>query len=179
MAHWLRFGGLLATGFAVVLLLGRLPAIERSPPSHRQSLEVFTPVQVKTLTGENLVDAMIGLPLRERLSRVGWDHSILTVDLSVEQPLAAPRDVWRDTARLIRFSFFDVQGVRQLLVRVYSVDGGQRTLLFSAETRPGDWTEERLASLRTPIGYPDDEFRAGIHLVIYPQGELWLRNFAN
>jgi hypothetical protein len=166
-----------ALAVALVALLGQLPAWEQRAQERRQATAVFTPVAVERLTNDNLVDAMVAVPLQQRLTRVGWDHAILSVDLTLRSPEAAPKDLWKDTAALLRFSFAQVTGVKQLLLRVFQSAGdGQRTLLGYADSRVADWSVPELAALKPPDGWPDAAWRSKLRLVLTPAGERWLRN---
>ncbi|MBB6674147.1 hypothetical protein [Cohnella nanjingensis] len=179
MTHWLRPLVLLAVSALTIVLLERLPALERHAQPNRSSAAVFAPLRVERLSNETLVDAMVAMPLAERLTRVGWDRGILTVDLALSSSGAAPKDLWKDTAELVRMSFANVSNVRQLLLRFYLETNEARTLLASADSRAADWPDGLAAAVK---GDPDGrrpDWAVNLRLDWTPAGERWLGNFAN
>lgn len=167
---------MLIAGCFVVLMLSRLPSVERSFEERRQAVAVFQPNSGNWLTDDNLVDALTNLSLHDRLVRVGWDHAILTVDLLGVSPI----DVWADMGRLIAFAYLEERNVKQLLIRVY-VDRieGARSLMLAAETRKSDWSEEDLSDPLLTTRLADSEQASKIRLSVTPSGKRWLANFAN
>lgn len=170
--HW---SVLLLAGILIVVLLGQLPFMEEGLQQRRSAVAVFQPANARELTDGNLVDAMAKLPLQVELMRVGWDHSILTIDLLGTQP----DEVWRDMEQLILFSYSEVNNVRQVLIRIFKNRGEERTLLMAADTRKSEWTEMELAELRPSVFLIDPEFTSKIRLTTTPEGRRWITNFAN
>lgn len=159
---------------AAVILLGQVPSWNEGMKKWSQDVTVFAPLRVEALSDDNLVDALIRLPLQERLRRVSWDHSILTIDLTESDS----SDVWEHTRELILFSFDDMHNVRQLLLRLFNEKHGD-TLLMAVETRKSDWTHKQLSRLGGVSGFGEAEISGKIRTLITPAGQLWLRNFAN
>lgn len=171
--------GLALLGLAAVLALAQLPELERLAAARRSALAVLTPLRVERLSGDNLADAMVSLPLHNRLIRVGWDHAILSADLAVRPDGEQPAVVWRDVETLIRFSFARVSNVRQLLIRVYGEpERSGAPLLLAADARSADWTADRLAALRAPETWPDAAWQRQLRLVMTPRGRQWLADAA-
>lgn len=174
-----RWMVLLAVGFAVVVLLGQLPRLDGSEEERRQAeTSVFAPQRVEKLTDDRIVDAFIALPLTSRLSRVAWDHSILSVDLAIGGG-AAEAQLWSDVADLVHLSFGQLSNVRELLIRVYSEEGdGKKTLLFSAVTRASDWKPLSLSALQLPDNGTTPSWSERLDPDWTASGERWRRNFA-
>lgn len=171
--------GMAALCLVTALVLAQVPELERLAAAHRSAQAVFTPLRVERLTGDNLADAMVSLPLHNRLIRVGWDHAILSADLALRPGEGQPAAVWRDAVTLIRFSFAHVSNVRQLLIRVYGErDRSVASLLLAADSRRADWTAERLAALRAPEQWPDAAWQRQLRLVTTHQGRQWLADTA-
>jgi hypothetical protein len=175
IAYLSYFRLLLLGGIIVVVLLGQLPFMDRGLQQRRQAVAVFQPSKEKTLTDDNLVDAMANLPLRDQLMKVSWDHAILTVDLLGTQP----DEVWKDMEQLILYSYAEVHNVRQVLIRVFKVRAENRTLLLAAETRKSECTEKELSELQPSAFLMDSEFISKIRLSITPSGQRWITNFSN
>jgi hypothetical protein len=165
-------------GIAAILVLGRLSVLEPQVQEHRKSAAVSAPERQQTLSDDNLADAIAGLRMNHRITRVGWDHSILTLDLTLRDGAGGAESLWRDMAVLIRFSFGEAANVHQTLVRVYRDTDGRRTLLFYGDPRREDWTDARIEVLRPPEAGADEPFRRLIRLSVTPSGERWLRNLA-
>jgi len=168
---------LAALCFFAALMLARLAEPPLRDPAGARTMAVFTPMRVERLSADNLADAMVALPLGGRILRVGWDHAILTVDLAASPGPGQPAAVWSDVGTLARFSFAQVSNVNRLLVRVYGTrERYADELLFAADSRRADWTEEKLAALRTPQGLPDEAWRSQFRLTVTPAGKRWLEN---
>jgi hypothetical protein len=176
MLHWRITAFTLSAGIAAILILGRLPALEQGTQELRAKMAIVAPGQM--LSDDNLADAMIGLRLQERLTRVGWDHSILTVDLTLRAEAGTGRTISHDLTELVRFAFGDTGNVRQLLFRVYRQSGGSRALLFYGDGRRGDWQRAELASLLSSDPLLNEVFSRKLRLVKTDAGERWFRNLA-
>lgn len=170
---------LLACGFAAVVLLGQLPRWDKNTGERRQeATSVFTPRQVEKLSDDRIVDAFISLPLEPRLSRVGWDHDILSVDLSYGSG-DNERQLWSDAADLVRLSFGQLSNVRELLIRAFAEEGdGKKTLLFSAVTRASDWQSLSLTDVQAPDDGTVPKWSSRLDPSWTASGERWRRNFA-
>ncbi|QTH44851.1 hypothetical protein J4772_10880 [Cohnella sp. LGH] len=172
---WIAF---VATGFAVVLLLSRLPAAEQNLNHRLSSVSVFEPESAARLTDDRLVDALSAIPLSNRPIRLEWNHGILAVDLRGEEPRLLNRDI----ALLLGFAYSDVRNVKQVLIRAFESRGERKVLLLAAETRKTDWTEEELALLRQSADNPGSELAGrstNIRWTITAAGKRWFGNFAN
>lgn len=166
---------LLVAAIVAVVLLGKLLFMDQISQQRRQAVAVFQPAKEKVLTDDNLVDRMVMLPLQVDLMKVGWDHSILTVDLLGTQP----DEVWEAMEQLIVFSYSEVHNVRQVLIRIFKNKGEDRTLLVAAESRKSEWTDKELVELRRSVFMIDPDFTSKIRLTITPAGRRWITNFAN
>jgi hypothetical protein len=175
IAQWRQWILLLATGILCMVWLSRLPDLERSLQERRQAAAVFQPTKLKGLTDDNLVDILSKMSLQDPLTKVSWDHAILTIDLLG----TIPDDVWADLGRIIGFSYGEVHNVRQVLIRVYKDKGEGRTLLLAAETRRSDWTDKELARLQRSTFMMDPAVASKIRLSVSPSGRRWITSFAN
>jgi hypothetical protein len=167
---------LLAAGLAVVVLLGQLPRVAERSRAGGESSAAFTPLRVEKLTDERVADAFASLPLESRLLRVGWDHSILSVDLGFAPEAGSPSAIWRDGAKLVRLSFGQLSNVHRLLVRVYAMEDGAKTMLLSGDTSAEDWLS--LEGLDVPEGGSSPAWFGKLNPEWTPSGERWLQYFA-
>jgi hypothetical protein len=175
IGQWRQWCLLSVVGIFVTVWLSQLPDLEQGLQKRRQAVLVFQPMKVKWLTDDNLVDGLSKLSLQDQLTKVGWDHAILTIDLLG----TLPDDVWEDMGQLIVFSYAEVHNVRQVLIRVYKDKGERRTLLLAAETRKSDWTDQELAELKLSTLRLDSVSASKIRLTVSPSGRRWFSNFAN
>jgi len=172
---WIALG---AVGIVAVLLLSRLPLLEQSLQERRITVSAFRPENAARLTDDRLVDRISAIPLASGPVRVGWDHSILAVDLKGSDP----EKIAGDIGRLLRFAFGDVGNVKQVLVRVIDARKDGRGLLLAAESRREDWAGAEWSE-RTGANGSDVAPRIGrddrIRWSITASGKRWLENFAN
>lgn len=169
---------LLASGFVVVVLLGQLPRLDGRADERRQTAaSVFTPRQTARLSDDRVVDAFVSLPLEPRLSRVGWDHGILSVDLAIGSG-GTGRQLWSDVADLVRLSFGQLSNVRELLIRAFAEEGdGKKTLLFSAVTRASDWQSLTLTDVQATENGAAPKWSSQLDSAWTVAGERWRRFF--
>jgi hypothetical protein len=172
---WMRIGLAGLIGVLAVAMLARLPGWERELQQRRHSVTAFQPGDAISLSNDNLVDELVKLPLRDRLVKVGWDHSILTIDLQGSIPDSA----WTDISHLIAFAYGELRNVRQLLIRVFQGRGEGRALLMAVETRKSEWTEQQLTSAAPSELWMDPDINSKLRLSITPAGKRWIANFAN
>jgi len=166
---------LAVVGIIVVILLSQLSSIDHGLQQRRQAVTVFQPNPMKLLTDDILVDTLSKLPIHDRIVKVGWDHSILSVDLLG----LIPDNVWADIGQLIVYAYSDVHNVKQVLIRVFADKGDTRLLLLAAEPRKGEWTESELSELKQSILRPESELNSLSRISITPAGKRWIANFAN
>jgi len=165
-----------SVGLVAILLLGKLSMLEDGMQTLRQDIAVAAHPGRLELTDDNLPDAVVSLHLHLRVTRVGWDHRMLMIDLLLPQGERGPAAVWQDLASIIRFSFGDAGNVCQTLVRVYrAADNGGRTLMFYCDPRREDWSDG-IAALQAPERGSGEDFRQRIGLSATPAGNRWLAN---
>lgn len=163
-----------ALGLAAVLLLGRFADLQQAAQTRHLDAAVAPSMDV-TLTDDNLPDAIVSLRLKLRVTRVGWDHRRLTVDLLMPDGDRGAESLWHDLAAIIRFSFGEAGNVRQTLVRIHrETDNGRRVLMFYGDPSRAEWPAERIAALNAPDRGSADAFRRQIGLSATPAGETWL-----
>jgi hypothetical protein len=179
MSLWRSTVFTVTAGLVGALLLGRLAGQEQGVQERRSKIAVMAPHWAETLSDDNLADAVAGLRITQRITRVGWDYSILSVDLAFRGVESGKSAIWEDVIELIRFSFSGVENVRQLLIRVYRETSGTRTLLFYGDSRRADWTSRELTELRPPDASGEEIFLRKIRLTATPAGNRKLRNLAN
>jgi hypothetical protein len=72
----------------------------------------------KQLTEQNIVDYIVGLPLQLRVAKVGWQQSILSVDLLSTPGNTIDTMVYHDLFELSQFGLQEVSNVNQVRVRI-------------------------------------------------------------
>ncbi|MHA7963604.1 hypothetical protein ACX93W_05605 [Paenibacillus sp. CAU 1782] len=131
---------------------GDLPAIRHAEPER--------------LGDSNLVEVLAGVPLKERLGRVEWNGSELTLELRVSSTEGRP-DVWFDDAKsFIELSFGQLDNVKRLLFRIAeSGHGAERRLLAVMDIRAEDpWLKEELDTLALWNPVHDEIWRKRLRL---------------
>ncbi|MBP1999533.1 hypothetical protein J2Z69_000552 [Paenibacillus shirakamiensis] len=101
------------------------------------------------LSEDNLVDAMIMLPLSLPLSKADLNDHMLSVDLKITKNNTHMSRVYLNIAALIRFAFERTSNINQLLIRVMAEDEwvGEKHLLLAADIRRDEWPELALEEL--------------------------------
>ncbi|QJD82416.1 hypothetical protein [Cohnella herbarum] len=170
-----QYGVMLLIGIVAVFMLSRLPFFEESVRQRKNAVVVFQPKQTNMLTDDTLVDRVSKLQLSNQILKVGWDHSILTIDLLGYDP----EKVWVDMGQLIIFSYEKVHNVKQVLIRAFADKGDQRILLLAAETRRSDWSDKELTEISHNEFRLHSNLESNLRLSITPSGKRWIANFAN
>jgi hypothetical protein len=170
---------LMAAGGFCVLILGRMPMLETQMSSLRAAA-VSADYPPVSLSDDNLVDAVGSIRLHHRLAHVGWDHSILAMDIMLRQGQHDPLGLAEDISALLRFSFDGTENVRQALIRVYRAADGRKELLFYGDLRREYWAK---AGETQPEAASESAMLRSL-LVRYrfsatAAGERWLQLLAN
>ncbi len=161
-------------GLAAILLLGRLADMDKAEQTADRDAAA-APLKLVSLTDDNLPDAIASLRLKQRATRVGWDHHRLTIDLLMSEGERQAETLWRDLASILQFSFGETGNVRQTLIRIYrEADSGRRVLMFYGDPGRTEWSPERIAALKAPDRGSADAFRRQIGLSATPAGDKWL-----
>lgn len=119
---------------------------ERTAAEH----PVFAEERPLRLSDDNLVDALKQLSLSVPIAKVGWDGSILSIDLKVIDDNMTATDLYKNMAEFIAFSFGHTTNVDQLLIRLLAEDKwlGTRYLLLASDVRRGEWPLTALQQLK-------------------------------
>lgn len=114
---------------------GVLPAIHHEAPER--------------LGDGNLVEVLAGVQLKERLGRVEWNGSVLTLELRVSADEGRPEAWFDDAKSFIALSFGQLDNVKRLLFRITeSGYGAERRLLAVMDVRAEDtWLKDELDAL--------------------------------
>ncbi|MDP5273794.1 hypothetical protein [Chengkuizengella axinellae] len=97
------------------------------------------------LSDGNLVDFMIDLPIQNKLSKVGWDHSTLSIDLNISETLNKPNTVYQDLYSIVHSGLKETKNVKLVLIRVFDQDhlgSGNQKLLMTVDANDSQWSEE-------------------------------------
>jgi hypothetical protein len=131
---------------AAALLIAVLLQPEAMQPEGRH-LAVFRQDRSVHLDSNNLVDLLASANFGQKIRRVHWTGSVLSVDFMLRHDAAAAEDVFADLKELIAQSFGHTTNVRRLLVRF--ADEGDGRLLLAADVRRSDpWMEEHWDGLK-------------------------------
>jgi hypothetical protein len=131
---------------ALLLTLGPEPV-----PSDGRHLAVFRQDRSVRLDSNNLVDLLASAEFEQKIRRVRWSGSVLSVDFAVREGEASAEAVYSDLKELIAQSIGHTTNVRRLLVRFEDADAasGRGGLLLAADVRRSDpWIAEQWSGLR-------------------------------
>ena len=135
-------------GLASVMLI----ALEPEPvPSDGRHLAVFRQDRSVRLDSDNLVDLLAGAEFGQKIRRVRWSGSVLSVDFAVARGGVSAEAVFSDLKELIAQAFGRTTNVRRLLVRFEERDSasGRGALLLAADVRRSDpWMAEHWSGLK-------------------------------
>lgn len=131
---------------------GDLPAIRHAEPGR--------------LGDGNLVEVLAGVPLKERLGRVEWNGSVLTLELRVSANEGRPEAWFDDAKSFIALSFGQLDNVKRLLFRIAeSGHGSERRLLAVMDIRAEDpWLKEDMDTLALSNPIHDEIWRERLRL---------------
>lgn len=135
-------------GLASALLLTLGP---ESAPSDGRHLAVFRQDRSVRLDSNNLVDLLASAEFGQKIRRVRWSGSVLSVDFAVREEASAEA-VYSDLKELIAQSIGRTTNVRRLLVRFEEAGAasGRGGLLLAADVRRSDpWITEQWSGLRS------------------------------
>ncbi|WP_379129176.1 hypothetical protein [Paenibacillus sp. sgz500958] len=174
-AWWVGAVLLLSAASAVVLpRLADLDSVMRQGPG---VVETFRGDKSRTLNENNLVDLLGALPFTLTIDNVGWNNSVLSLDLRVTSNDLEPQQIYKDMALAISFAFQDTTNVNQLLLRIIAEDKwiGSRRMLLAGDIRRTEWTLHSLQDLETTgdVMLPD-RLRIGFRI---SESDLWKKQF--
>ncbi|CAM3394308.1 hypothetical protein [Marinicrinis lubricantis] len=92
------------------------------------------------LTEENLVDRMLELQLANPLTKVSWNHHILSIDLEWDSGNSGLLETLGDLKKIAAFSFERTNNAGQVLVRVLQ-RGEPPRLLVAMDVKREQWSE--------------------------------------
>lgn len=150
-------------GFAAMLLMMMQPEALTSGERH---LAVFRHDRSVRLDSDNLVDLLTSAQFGQKIRRVRWTGSALSVDFAVRDGAATADAVFADLKALILHTFGHTANVQRLLVRFEENDGaGRGGLLLAADVRRSDaWMTEQWDGLKDADLGRDAIWRARLRL---------------
>jgi len=162
-------------GLAAALLIAIAP---ESAPDGGRHLAVFGQDRSVRLDSDNLVDLLAGTEFGQRIRRVRWSGSVLSVDFTVADGGSAEA-VYADLKELIALSFWHTSNVRRLLVRFGEHDSasGRERLLLAADVRRSDpWIASHWSGLKAADPGRDRIWRERLRIVTT---RLWQERFGS
>jgi hypothetical protein len=134
-------------GAAALMLMVLEP---EAAPSDGRHLAVFRHDRSVRLDSNNLVDLLTTAQFGQKIRRVHWSGSALSVDFTVREDAVAADAVFADLKTLILHTFSHTTNVQRLLVRFEEKDSatGRGGLLLAADARRSDpWVAEHRSGL--------------------------------
>lgn len=124
-------------GLAAVLLVMIAP---ETAPGGGRHLAVFRQEPAVRLDSGNLVDLLAGADFGQKIRRVRWSGSVLSVDFRAASGGGSADAVSSDLKELIALAFGHTSNVQRLLVRIGEDDpqSGKERLLLAADVRRSD-----------------------------------------
>lgn len=165
----MNVGRTLLTACAITLVvtigLAWLPEAMNRSENSRTEAAVFRGTPILHLTHTNIVDVLAAVPLRERLGRAEWKGSVLSLDLLVPYNGGRPEAWFNDIEKLIDVSFFQLENVKRLLVKIVeSGEEGER-LLAAVDIRETDtWLDSSLKELKLSDPAHNEKWRQRLRL---------------
>ncbi|MCU6708363.1 hypothetical protein M6D81_06510 [Paenibacillus sp. J5C_2022] len=123
---------------AVTAALAWIPDLLQKQAVARHPVAVFREMPLNRITNENVVDILSGVELRERLGKVKWSSSVLTVDIVASSQGGRPEALFSDMAKLIRLSYKRLTNVDRLLIRFTVRSGGEQRIMAAVDVRQQD-----------------------------------------
>lgn len=165
----MRAGSRIAAACAVTLVItigaAWLPNALMKARDSRSEIAVFRGAPVDHLTNMNIVDALVGVELHERLGHVEWSNSVLSLELVVPSNGGRPERWFDDVERLIGLSYQQLDNVKRLLIRIVESNGKKNRLLAAVDVREGDaWLFGDMSELRHSDPVHDEIWRQRLRL---------------
>ncbi|REJ20681.1 MAG: hypothetical protein C6W59_02345 [Paenibacillaceae bacterium] len=148
---WRALAAAACCAAAAALLLAVLQP-EAVQPDGRH-LAVFRQDRSVRLDSNNVVDLLASAEFGQKIKRVHWSGSVLSVDFAVRDDDAAAEAVFSDLKELILQAFGHTTNVQRLLVRFEENEAGSAAgrgrLLLAADVRRSDpWIAEQWTGLK-------------------------------
>ena len=92
---------------------------------------------------ENLVDHLVRLPVHLDIQRVDWNHSILSIDLLLDDETVDSTLIYEDLVEISRFGLSSMSNVKQVLVRVFyheKIDLNHYQMLIAMDAHRDQWS---------------------------------------
>lgn len=133
-----RAAAVAGMSIGIALMLALLPQWDRAAGLSPVDRTVFQPERPAKLTDDNLVDALVRLPLQLDIGKADLHQSVLSIDLFVPSGLSEDRTVYHDLYELSQFGLAATSNIEQVMVRVLErqdVEGTNRQLLLAMDSR--------------------------------------------
>ncbi|WP_168119162.1 hypothetical protein [Paenibacillus sp. HB172176] len=153
---------LTACMWTLIITLGAawIPYMIREKDNAAHPLAVFKQAPLRHMTNGNIVDILIGVPLREKISHAEWNRSVLAIELSVPADSGRPEAWFEDVRKLIQVSFQQLDNVNRLLIQIVEWSSGNKKLLTAMDIRGSDeWLSVSLSQLDYADPFHDELWR--------------------
>lgn len=142
----------LTAGLSIVIAWGLslLPDIKQRAAGTEAEVTVFQEVKPIALSTANLVDWVLGVPMRLELKKVDWNDSILAMDFQVHEDTQFPDDIYLQMMDTVRHGLVETRNVQRVRIRVYEEEpaGGVRRLLTALDAERSKLNEADLVDWR-------------------------------
>ncbi|GGF88725.1 hypothetical protein [Paenibacillus abyssi] len=165
----------------VTLILSAVPRLEANMLNHRNEVAVFRPEPLSRIENGNLVDVLIGVPLKQPIKKVVWNHAVLSIDLAVGAEDSSAH-ITSDLLQMLQLAFIQTENVSRLLIRFLEYDsprtiattGSSGKLLLAADVRKSDRNLEGYLPFMNPKDMMEKEWRERLRLTYT---EAWIERF--
>lgn len=133
-----RAAAVVGLSMGVALMLALLPEWDQAAGTSSSARTVFQPEKPAKLTDDNLVDALVRIPLQLDIGKADLHQLVLSVDLYMPSGLTESRMVYHDLYELSQFGLAATNNVEQVLIRVLEREDGEganRQLLLAMDAR--------------------------------------------
>lgn len=161
--------------------LSLLPDWQQRLQGGAGDLHVFRPQSPTAVSEQNMVDWLLDAPLRLNLTRVDWDHRILSVQFNAGSPLKSADLIYEQLVEFVQYSLIGTTNVDRVWIRIVQPgaegDNGRYQLLAALDARrdeldgeAADWRQRG----EEPTAWLNEHFT----LTVTPQGRRLLPGLA-
>ena len=140
----------MVTTITSVLLLIGIQAVHTYTEQSKHTIPALLQPNKINLSNKNEVDVFHSLSLSTPIAHLEWKDPVLSLDIQINPKKTHYTEIYKNMARIIQFSFYEIQNIDQLLLRVVLQNKPiqPQKLLLAADIKREDCSSMAIAVLR-------------------------------
>lgn len=139
-----RMAAVTALSLGIAGALSFLPEADSVLKRRGGEMTVFGSARPVELGADNLVDWIVGVPVRLELAKADWQHRILALDYVLPDS-AAPEDAYAQLRDAVVMGLAGTTNVERVMIRVYDIrtkDRSKQRLLLALDAERKEMNDE-------------------------------------